>query len=84
MKKHQCPCCGHFTYTVPPEEDCGYICPVCFWENDQFIASDDDPSDSNHGITLNEAKANYLEFGACEEEMLRYVRPPESDENGHS
>lgn len=84
LKKHQCPCCGHFTYTVPPEEDCGYICPVCFWENDPFIASDDDPSDSNHGITLNEAKANYLEFGACEEEMLRYVRPPESDENGHS
>ena len=84
MKKHQCPCCGHFTYTVPPEEDCGYICPVCFWENDPFIAADDDPSDSNHGITLNEAKANYLEFGACEEEMLRYVRPPESDENGHS
>ena len=31
-----------------------------------------------------EAEANYLEFGACEEEMLRYVRPPESDENGHS
>lgn len=58
--------------------------PRCFWENDPFIASDDDPSDSNHGITLNEAKANYLEFGACEEEMLRYVRPPESDENGHS
>ena len=76
MKKHQCPCCGHFTYTVPPEEDCGYICPVCFWENDPFIASDDDPSDSNHGITLNEAKANYLEFGACEEEMfVMFVRP---------
>lgn len=39
-----------------------------------------DPSDLNHGITLNEAKNNYLEFGACERKMLRYVRPPESDE----
>ncbi len=52
MKKYQCPCCGYFTYNVPANEDCGYICPVCFWENDPFIASDNEPSDSNHGITL--------------------------------
>ncbi len=71
---------GYFTYNVSPGEDCGYICPVCFWENDPFIASDDEPSDSNHGITLNEAKFNYLRFGACEEGMLRYVRPPQNDE----
>ena len=37
MKKYQCPCCGYFTYNVPANEDCGYICPVCFWENDPFI-----------------------------------------------
>ena len=80
MKKDQCPCCGYFTYNVSPDEDCGYICPVCFWENDPFIASNDEPSDSNHGITLNEAKFNYLRFGACEEGMLRYVRPPQNDE----
>ena len=80
MKKYQCPCCECFTYNVPPKEDCGYICPVCFWENDPFITSDSDPSDLNHGITLNQAKNNYLEFGACERKMLRYVRPPESDE----
>ena len=35
MKKYQCPCCGYFTYNVPANEDCGYICPVCFWENDE-------------------------------------------------
>jgi len=80
LKKYQCPCCGYFTYNVSPGEDCGYICPVCFWENDSFIASNDEPSDSNHGITLNEAKFNYLRFGACEEGMLRYVRPPQNDE----
>ena len=59
MKKYQCPCCGYFTYNVPANEDCGYICPVCFWENDPFIASDNEPSDSNHGITLKEAKSNF-------------------------
>ena len=33
-------------------------------------------------LTLNEAKSNYLKFGACEEEMLQYVRPPKSSEKG--
>ena len=81
MKKYKCPCCECFTYNTPHKKDCGYICPVCFWENDPFITSNDEPSSSNHGITLNEAKANYLKFGACEEEMLHYVRPPKSNEN---
>ena len=58
MKKYQCPCCGYFTYNVPANEDCGYICPVCFWEKDPFIIADNEPSDSNHGITLKEAKFN--------------------------
>ena len=60
MKKYQCPCCSYFTYNVPPAEDWGFICPVCFWENDPLIASNDDPSGSNHGITLNEAKYQKL------------------------
>ena len=47
MMKYQCPCCGYFTYNVPANEDCGYICPICFWENDPFIASDNEPSDSS-------------------------------------
>ncbi|MFG6394824.1 MAG: hypothetical protein K1W24_11695 [Lachnospiraceae bacterium] len=34
--------------------------------NNPFIASDDGPGCSNHGITLKKAKSNYLEFGACE------------------
>ena len=80
MMKYQCPCCGYFTFIVPAIEDCGYICPVCFWENDPFIASDNEPSDSNHGITLKEAKFNFSKFGACEKEMLCHVRPPRDDE----
>ena len=73
MMKYQCPCCGYFTYNVPANEDCGYICPVCFWENDPFIASDNEPSDSNHGITLKEAKQilteNGLEYEADTDNM---------------
>lgn len=80
MKKHQCPCCGYYTYTVPVNEDCGYICPVCFWENDPFITSDSEYSGANHGITLKEAKQNFLSFGACEKEMVQHVRPPKACE----
>ena len=82
MKKYQCPCYEYYTYNVPPNEDCGYICPVCFWENDPFVAADSEPSDSNHGMTLKEAKNNYLKFGACEKAMLCHVRPPKDSEKG--
>ena len=57
-----------------------YICPVCYWENDVFITSDDEPSDENHGITLKEGRENYKIFGACSKERLIYVRNPEPEE----
>lgn len=82
MKKYQCPCCECYTYNVPANEDCGYICPVCFWENDPFVATDSELSDSNHGMTLKEAKNNYLKFGACEKAMLCHVRAPKDNEKG--
>ena len=52
--KYSCPCCGYYTFPVPADQAVAYICPVCFWENDVFIESDDEPSDENHGLTLNE------------------------------
>ena len=72
--KYPCPCCGYLTLPVPREEALCYICPVCFWENDVFITSDDEPSDENHGKSLNEAKENYKKFGAVEERFVKYVR----------
>lgn len=80
MKKFPCPCCGYHTYPVPADHDCGFICPVCFWENDPFLSSDSEPSDSNHGMTLQEAKNNYQQYGACRERFLAYVRKPKEDE----
>lgn len=78
--KYQCPCCGCFTYSVPPEKDHGYICPVCFWENDRRIGLGKEKSSSNHGLTLAEARENYRRIGACEEAMREHVRPPKADE----
>lgn len=78
--KHKCPCCEYYTLLVPKEDAHAYICSVCFWEIDTFVQSDDEPSDMNHQLTLKQARANFLKFGACEESMIERVRKPEVDE----
>lgn len=79
-----CPCCGFHTLPVPADGAVAYICPVCFWENDVFLTSGDEPSDENHGLTLNEARMNFRTFGACRREMLPHVRPPLPEERTDS
>ncbi|WP_312644068.1 CPCC family cysteine-rich protein [Hydrogenoanaerobacterium sp.] len=78
--KYSCPCCGYYTFSVPKEDAIAYICPVCFWENDIFTLGDDEPSDENRSLTLNEARENFKQFGACSRELLVHVRPPKVDE----
>lgn len=70
--RYPCPCCGEITYPAPPGEAAGYICPVCFWESDGFTASDDEPSDENGGMTLNEARERYRERGIVRQDLLRH------------
>ncbi len=68
-----CPCCGNIT--IPYGGDAlAYICPICWWEIDLFIQSDDEPSDQNHGLTLNQARENYKKFGAVKEEFIANKR----------
>ena len=76
----QCPCCGYYTYKESVSKCYGYICPVCFWENDKLVKTQDDISEANHGLTLMQARENYQKFGACTEEMISYVRPPFEEE----
>ena len=77
---HPCPCCGCRTFPVPPENATAYICPVCMWENDVFTASDDEPSDENHGLTLRQARENVRLHGVCDPRLIRYARPPRPSE----
>ena len=51
--------------------DRAYICPVCWWENDVFISSDNEPSDENHGLTLSQGRENVRRFGTCDPRMKR-------------
>ena len=75
----RCPCCGCKTVS---ERTAFEICEVCFWEDD---GQDDGDADENRGgpngsLSLTEARANYLRFGACEESMVENVRPPRPEE----
>ena len=75
--KYKCPCCGY--YTLDYRGDYA-ICHVCFWEDDPFQLEDPDLEGQANVVSLNQARENYKKFGACEEDMLKYVRPPKEDE----
>ena len=80
--KYECPCCKHYTLPKPVRETLAYICPVCFWEDDFLLFRDDESSTSNGGMTLIEGRRNYQTYGACEKELVQYVRKPLRDELG--
>jgi hypothetical protein len=74
-----CPCCRCRTL----RERAGFeICPVCFWEDDGQDDADADEvrGGPNGDLSLTEARANYLVFGACEERLVDKVRAPAPEE----
>ena len=77
---YPCPCCGSYTFSAPTDCAIAFICPVCYWENDVFTHSSDEPSDENGGITLLEAQANYRKFGAARERLIKFTRPATPEE----
>ena len=77
---YPCPCCGCRTFPVPTAAALAYICPVCMWENDLFTTSDDEPSDENHGLTLNQGRENFKTLGVCDSRLARYARKPLPEE----
>lgn len=74
-----CPCCGYITIPNKGDAMC-FICPICMWEIDLFIAGDNEASDLNHGLTLKEARKNYKQFGAVLESLKKYCREPKDNE----
>ena len=77
--KYACPCCGFKTL----DERGGFeMCPVCWWEDD---GQDDHDANRVRGgpngiLSLNEARQNFLIFGASEEKFQSGVRPPKPEE----
>jgi hypothetical protein len=77
--KFACPCCGHKTFTEKPNGTYD-ICPVCFWEDDPIQLDDPNYEGGANPTSLRQAQKNFIEFGACDEDMKRNVRPANSEE----
>ena len=77
--KYCCPCCGYYTFDERPNGNYD-ICPVCFWEDDSLQFERPNFAEGVNGISLNQARENYLQYGACTMSMVKYVRKPNEDE----
>ena len=74
--RRACPCCGYRTLAdlCPGSWE---VCPVCFWEDDPVQW--EHPAELVGGanrVSLSDARANYLAFGACDRGALAHVRQP--------
>lgn len=77
--KYRCPCCGYYTLATRSKGNYD-ICPVCFWEDDPVQLARPDYAGGANGVSLNQARANYRQFGAVAASALGYVRKPKADE----
>lgn len=76
-RTYPCRCCGFLTLSDPG----GYeICPVCFWEDDPVQNEDSGFTGGANRVALDEARRNFVEFGASELDALKYVRSPSHGE----
>lgn len=74
-QRYACPCCAHLTLEEKPP-DTYAVCPVCFWEDDGMQYAAADSSDGANSVSLNEARANFRQFGASRRDARRKVRAP--------
>lgn len=79
MGTRTCRCCGYIT--LGNDEHGSYqICPICYWEEDPVQAADPDYSGGANKVSLRQAQKNFIQFGACEKKMVKYVRRPDASE----
>ncbi len=74
-KKYECPCCGYLTLDKKPPGTFD-ICPVCFWEDDDYQYYHPDYRGGANEMSLNEAKHNFAILGAIDKGYLNVVRKP--------
>lgn len=77
MDKFTCPCCG---YKTLEETGTYYICPVCFWEDDSHQTDNPDDQGGPNRVSLRVGQKNFIDFGACEYDMIVNTRLPNKNE----
>jgi hypothetical protein len=78
-ERFACPCCGYKTFDTQPDGSYN-ICDVCFWEDDPIQLANPDYKGGANPMSLRQAQQNFLQFGACNVDMLQNVRLPTNDE----
>lgn len=68
-----CPCCGYKTFREKPNGTYD-ICEVCYWEDDPIQLNDPNYEGGANRVSLKQGQKNFIEFGACEREMIKNVR----------
>jgi hypothetical protein len=76
---YRCPCCGYRTLCGRAGDE---ICPVCWWEDDGQDIHDADEvrGGPNGSLSLDQARVNFRELGACDLVFLTRVRKPKAEE----
>lgn len=75
LDRYKCPCCGNKTFFEKPNHTFN-ICPVCFWEDDEFSIENPDITYDCNKVSLNQARINYKEYKACRIDLIEFVREP--------
>lgn len=74
-----CPCCGFRTLNREPPGTYD-LCPVCGWEDDGVQFKDPNRRGGANEESLNEARANFRQFGASSRADLPFARKPLPEE----
>jgi len=74
--RRQCPCCDYLSLPGLSRDGAYYICPICRWEDDGHeLDAVDDESIVNQNLTLRQARANFVEFGAADQSRVDNALP---------
>jgi len=72
-----CPCCGYRTLVSDSRFD---LCEVCYWESDPIQFDDPTYEGGANVVSLNQARENFLRFGASDRRFIEMVREPCEEE----
>ena len=76
---YKCPCCGYYTFEQPTRGKLD-SCPVCRWYDDTDCLKDLDYINPCIGISLRQARKNFLLKRVCKDELVSEARLPMEDE----
>lgn len=72
---YACPCCGFLTLNEEPPGT-WQICPVCRWEDDLLQFGDPSHANGANEVSLEQARTNYVSFGAKDQPSRQHARAP--------